>query len=95
MKPNGKCIARKCEDCNFFYDWDMTNNEGLREVKKRCIFRVLADEIPRIRGSIDGVQEAANESRNRSLETKGRIEDLGQAIALSFDRMNNKLLGEK
>jgi hypothetical protein len=95
MKPNGKCIARKCEDCNLFYDWHMTNNEGIGKMEKKCVFLVLAEEIPRIRGSIDGVQEAANESRNRAEETKERIEDLGAATMLSLKHMDKKLLENK
>ena len=95
MKPNGKCIARKCEDCNFFYEWDMANENGLRRTARECVFLVLSKEIPRIRGSIDGVQEAANDSRNRAVETKGRIEDLGQAIVLSFEEVSQKLIGRR
>lgn len=83
MKPNGKCIAKDCTKCNFFYGWDMTNKEGLRERKYRCIFSVLAEEIPRIRGNIDGVQQAANEARNR-------VNDLGNALAVAYE--NTKLL---
>jgi hypothetical protein len=92
MKPNGKCIAKKCEDCNFYYSWDMTNDEGLRKQMNKCVFLVLSEEIPRIRGSVDGVQQAANESRNRAVETKQRIEDLGGAIALTLDK---KLIGSQ
>ena len=95
MKPNGKCIAKKCEDCNFFrdYQWDMTNEEGLRKIVNKCLFKVLGEEIPLIRGSIDGVQEAANESRNRTIETKQRIEDLGGAMALTLKM--KKLIGSQ
>ena len=94
MKPNGKCIAKKCEDCNFYYSWDMENKNGLRKTIKKCLFLVLSEEIPNIRGSIDGVQRAANESRNRSMETKQRVEDLGSAIANTFEYLDKKLLGE-
>jgi len=95
MKPGGKCIAKRCEDCNFYYSWDMTNEEGLRKQIKKCVFLVLSEEIPRIRGSIDGVQAAANESRNRAMETKERVEDFGSAVALSFDHMRKNLIGVK
>ncbi len=85
MKPNGRCIAKNCEDCNFFYSWDVENTEGLRKQEKECIFRVLADELPRIRGSIDGVQEAANEARNRAMETKEIAQNFGAACAKAFN----------
>jgi hypothetical protein len=93
MKPNGKCIARQCESCNFFYEWDMKNDEGLFRLEKKCIFRVLGDEIPRIRGSIDGLQGGVNEARNTSIEAKKRVEDLGCAIAIEMKDINTKLIG--
>lgn len=91
MKPNGKCIAKKCEGCNFYYSWDMENKNGLRKTIKKCLFLVLSEEMPNIRGSIDGVQQAANESRNRSMETKQRIEDLGAAISISMQEQTKLL----
>jgi len=63
--PKKKCIARKCEDCNFYISWDMASNDGLRKQIYKCGFRVLFEEIPSIRGSIDGCQQAANETRNK------------------------------
>jgi archaellum component FlaC len=66
----------------------MKNDEGLSRIEKKCLFRVLADEIPRIRGSIDGVQRAANEARNR-------VHDLGCAIAIEMKEINTKLIGSK
>jgi len=88
MKPNGKCIAKKCEDCNFYRDWDMTNKDGLRKVMKQCGFAVLFDEIPHIKGSIDGVQRASNETRNR-------VQCLGDAMVNSKLINATKLIGEK
>lgn len=75
MKPKGKCFAKKCEDCNWWEDWDITvyengNPTGLRKIEKKCSFRVVINEIPRIRGSIDGLQGGMNEARNRSMETQ-------------------------
>ena len=68
-----KCICKKCDDCNFYLYWDMAEIKngvptGLTERKQRCGFFVLFDVIPGIRGSIDGCQAAANESRNRVTE---------------------------
>jgi hypothetical protein len=63
--PKKKCIAKKCEECHFFQSWDMTNGDGLRKLKMVCSMQVLFDEIPRMRGSIDGCQTATNETRNK------------------------------
>ena len=75
MKPKGKCFAKKCKDCNWWDDWDLTvyengNPTGLRKIEKRCSFRVLMNEIPRMVGSLDGLQGGVNEARNRSMETQ-------------------------
>jgi len=77
-----RCIAKKCEDCQFFQSWDMTNKEGLRKPIMRCSMQVLFDEIPRILGSIDGCQKATNETYNKvdaygkaSIETLRMIDD--------------------
>lgn len=89
MKPNGKCFAKNCEDCNFLYNWDMKNKEGLRANKKRCLFSVIGEEIPRIVGSVDGVQKAANESRNRSMEAKEIAQNFGAACARAFNSISD------
>ena len=62
--PKKKCIAKKCEDCHFFQHWNMEDDKGKKEIHRICSFQVLFDEIPRIRGSIDGCQAASNETRN-------------------------------
>jgi hypothetical protein len=55
----------------------MTNDKGEQKVEDRCGFEVLFDEVPRIRGSVDGCQAAANESRNRVMEFgKAAVETL-------------------
>ena len=87
-----KCIVKKCEDCRLYSDFDMTNKEGLRKTVKRCILYVLADEIPRIRGSIDGLQSGVNEARNRAMETKERVEDFGVASIQVLNNINTKLI---
>lgn len=56
-------------------DWDMTNREGLRKQIKKCVFMVLAEEVPRLRGALDGLQGGVNEARNRSMETKATVEE--------------------
>lgn len=60
-----KCIAKKCEDCNFFLSWDMQDAKGIRKQMRKCGFEVLFEEIPNLRGSIDGCQQATNETRNK------------------------------
>jgi len=63
--PKKKCIAKKCEDCQFFQSWDMTNSEGLRKPTMLCSMQVLFEEVPRMIGSIDGCQKASNETYNK------------------------------
>ena len=70
-----KCICKKCEDCRLYMTWDMETKEGLRAQVQKCVFNVLAEEIPRLRGSIDGLQCGVNEARNRSMETKSTVEE--------------------
>jgi hypothetical protein len=53
-----------CEACRFFKNWILTSDRGEQKVEERCGLEVLMDEIPRIRGSIDGCQAASNETRN-------------------------------
>ena len=79
--PKKKCICKKCEECNFFMAWDMTDQKtGLRSNIQKCGFQVLFEEIPFIRGSIDGAQKGANEARNRSMEIQELVKDLGLAM---------------
>ena len=59
-----KCICKKCDDCYFFRYWNRGNDKGEVQTVQVCSFDVLFDEIPRIRGSIDGCQSASNETRN-------------------------------
>jgi len=58
----------ECDKCRFFKSWILTSDKGEQKVEERCGLEVLMDEIPRIRGSVDGCQAAANESRNRVVE---------------------------
>jgi hypothetical protein len=73
----------------------MTNDEDIRERIHRCLFQVLAEEIPKLRSSIDGLQGGVNEARNRSMEAKERVEDLGGAFLLSMQQIDKKLIGSK
>ena len=93
---NKKCIAKKCEDCNFFRSWEMENMQTKeRKMSSCCSFDVLFDCIPKLIGSIDGLQGGVNEARNRSVETKVVIENLGSAFAAVANRAGNaKQIGE-
>jgi len=42
----------------------MTSDNGLRKSIMKCSLQVLCEEIPNLRGSIDGCQTASNETRN-------------------------------
>jgi len=64
MEKGKKCIASSCEKCNFYRYWNLENEKGEKSIQQRCSFDMLFAEIPRIRGSIDGVQESTNETRN-------------------------------
>ena len=58
----------ECDKCRFHKSWILTSDKGEQKIEERCGLEVLMDEIPRIRGSVDGCQAAANESRNRVVE---------------------------
>lgn len=66
-----KCIAKKCEDCRLYLSWDMEGPEGLRKLESHCAIMILARELPRLRGAVDGAQAASNETRNRVMEFGG------------------------
>jgi hypothetical protein len=73
-----KCICKKCDDCNFSMTWDMAQSvnglpTGLTERITKCGFMVLFEEIPKIRGAIDGLQGGVNDARNKSFEARETI----------------------
>ena len=57
-----------------YISWDMENGEGLRKQFQACALLIVAQEIPRIRSAIDGLQGGVNEARNRAMETKESVE---------------------
>lgn len=72
--------------------WDMTEQKtGLRKQVNKCGFQVLFEEIPFIRGSIDGAQQGANEARNRSMETQELLKDLGLAMLTAMKDMPKQI----
>lgn len=96
LNAKKKCICKKCEDCRLFIAWDMTNTDGLRKQQNKCILEVLASEIPKIMGSIDGCQQAANESRNRSNEAKAAVQDFITRTKNTLKVISSmKMIGDK
>jgi hypothetical protein len=69
-----KCICKKCEDCRLYLSWILTNDNGEQKVESRCAILTLAQELPRLRGSVDGLQSGVNEARNRAIETRESVE---------------------
>jgi hypothetical protein len=99
IRPGKKCIAKKCEDCNFYDDWYVEDKKdgrptGLKKNINKCSFRVLFEELPMIRGAIDGLQGGVNEARNRSAESKEVVERFGTACKSAFSFINKKLIGD-
>ena len=80
------CPMGDCESCVWFQPWNIEERDAhggktgrVRQIEA-CSLQVLLETIPKIHGSIDGLQEAVNDSRNRSMETKTRVEDFGNAV---------------
>lgn len=95
-EPNKKCICDICADCHFNRHWILTNDKGEQKIEMKCSLEVLFDEIPRIRGSVDGCQQAANESRNRVMEFGSAcvqtLQALQKALPGYIEHVNNKLI---
>jgi hypothetical protein len=80
-----KCFAKKCEDCFHYRDWPATDQAGNQiGIKKACSIEVQAVTLRRVIGSIDGVQAAANETRNTVFK-------FGQASTRSLDNISKHL----
>ena len=85
MEPKGKCFAETCEECHWWRQRQMESlidgkPTGIKEMRWVCEFETLLNAMHYHMGSLDGVQQAANEARNRAMETKLRIEDFGSAV---------------
>lgn len=74
----------ECDSCRFFWNWHIKNEFGKDSFGQRCGFEVLFDEIPRLKGSIDGCQASANETRNRTME-------FGQAAVETLMQIKNNV----
>jgi hypothetical protein len=94
--PNKKCISKKCKDCQLYQSWDMTDPKtGLRKNVNKCGLQVLFEEIPHIRGSIDGVQKAANQARNHSIQAQQIVGAQTIKFVQSLQFLSKKLLGRQ
>ena len=95
-KPKGKCFCKNCEDCNWWQDVTLEKVEdgkptGLKEIHKLCVMQLMVDFIPKITGSIDGVQAAANEARNRAEEAREITKNFGSACARAFNTITDNI----
>ena len=67
-------------------------------MKKACSIEVLAVTLRSVIGSVDGLQGAVNESRNRSMETKTVVEEFANSCLEVFKLIAvrvPKLLGKQ
>jgi hypothetical protein len=91
-KPLGKCFAKKCDDCNFYKLNRTVRVPSLEEkVRRVCQWQLFFNQFPDLVGSIDGVQAASNEARNRSVESKEATIALGQATLKSFEMLGEQI----
>jgi hypothetical protein len=82
--PKKKCIAKKCDDCQFYQSWDMANKNGLRKSSMECSMQILFNEIPRLLGAIDGCQEAVNKTYNK-------VDAYGRASVETLKMIDNNI----
>lgn len=77
-----KCPFGKCEKCIWWREFRFTNDvTGEHKLEMKCGIEMLLISIPQISGSIDGLQQGVNESRNRSEETKNTVLGFTGALA--------------
>ena len=57
-----------------YLSWILTNDKGEQKVESRCAILMIAEELPRMRGAVDGLQGGVNDARNRAMETKESVE---------------------
>jgi hypothetical protein len=78
-----KCICKNCEDCRLYRSWIMTDDHGNQEVISKCDIHVIAEEIPKFRASVDGCQQASNETRNYTIS-------FGKAVVETFEKIKTE-----
>lgn len=64
---------------------------GLRKQVQKCGLQVLFEELPHLRGSIDGAQQGANEARNRAIVSNELINDLGGALLTALNELPKRI----
>ena len=52
----------------------MVDENGNQKCVDKCAILVVAEEIPRMKGAVDGLQVGVNEARNRSIETRSTVD---------------------
>ncbi len=92
--PKKKCIADDCEDCHFFRYWNLIDEKGNAVPKKVCSQDVAFQAIPKLIGSIDGCQEATNETRNTVFKFGQASQDALDTIADGLNQINKTELIE-
>lgn len=86
--PKKKCIAKKCDECNFFNHWNIVDDKNQEKIELKCDFEVMRHTLPKIIGSIDGVQAGSNEARNQTWGLRKDLNDFGNKITFL---LNDKL----
>jgi hypothetical protein len=96
-----KCICKNCEDCRLFraHEVEIVENghpTGVKQMRTDCMIQVIANSQHYFMSCIDGMQEATNEARNRAIENKSEVLNMGKefskmarALMFSVNQINN------
>ena len=85
QRTTEKCICKKCDECFFYRWWPATDMAGNPiGMKQACGLEVTFVELRRLKGSIDGAQQAANETRNR-------VNEFGVACTKELKNLSEKI----
>ena len=57
-----------------YLSWVVTDDRGQQKCIDKCAILVVSEEIPRIKGAVEGLQSGVNEARNRSIETRATVD---------------------
>jgi len=70
----------------------LVDDKDQKKIENICSFSVLFAEIPRIKGSVDGLQGGVNEARNRAMETQQIVSSQTVKFIESLRFITKKLL---
>ena len=91
-KPQGKCFAKKCDECAFYRKWQLLDEKTMMpRIETKCSWESIFFNLPKIIGSIHGCQEAVNEARNRAMETKASVSGLVNGL---IEMSSRKAIGQ-